>query len=315
MPGVENNDQFDLLRQINLNHLLYFWAVGKCGSVSAAARRLGVSQPGVTSQVHTLEKRLGATLLERGPRGISLTPAGRVAMRFADGIIGGCADLVRALPVREAEDRPFVVGTVDSVPKVVVRSILKCITNDVRRPQVVCREWGLDKLLSELSVHNLDAVISDSPLSESDGTGFESYTAASSTVDFYSVPRMARKLRRGFPGSVKTIPMLLPAAGTALRSSIDRWFSLHQMTPQIAVESDDRSLLHNFAEAGLGILPVATISAVDISRQFGLEHIGRINNVHEDYFVTTLRQPNGHSAIAELRQALQFADAFRFRKG
>jgi LysR family transcriptional regulator, transcriptional activator of nhaA len=316
MLESENNDQFDLLRQINLNHLLYFWAVGKCGSVSAAARRLGVSQPGVTNQVHTLEKRLGATLLERGPRGITLTPAGLVAMRFADGIIGGCSDLVRALPLQEdLEDRPFVVGTIDSVPKVVVRSILKCITRDARRPQVVCREWSRERLLSELSLHRLDAVISDSPLNEADRTGFESYAAATSTVDFYSSPELARKFRRGFPGSVKTAPMLLPSTGTALRASIDRWFAIHELTPQIAVETDDRSLLHNFAEAGLGVLPVATISAPDISRQFGLERIGRIKNVQEAYFVTTLNRPDEHRSLAGLRQALQFADAFRFHQG
>jgi LysR family transcriptional activator of nhaA len=316
MSETPNIDPFDLLRQINLNHLLYFWAVGKSGSFSAAARRLGVSQPGVTTQVHTLEKRLGATLLECGARGITLTPAGQVAMRFADGIIAGCSDLVRALPLLEEDgNRPFVVGTVDSVPKVVVRSILRCITNAERRPQVVCREWARDKLLSELSLRRLDAVISDSPLNDSDKAGFESYAAATSTVDFYSVPDLARKYRRGFPGSVKTAPMLLPAAGTGLRSSIDRWFALHEMTPQIAIETDDRSLLHNFAEEGLGVLPLPTISAADVSRQFGLERIGRIDNVHEDYFVTTLRQPHEHSAIAGLRQALQFADAFRFRKG
>jgi LysR family transcriptional activator of nhaA len=109
--------------------------------------------------------------------------------------------------------------------------------------------------------------------------------------------------------------MLLPPTGTALRASIDRWFAIHELTPQIAVETDDRSLLHNFAEAGLGVLPVPTISAADISRQFGLERVGPISNVHEDYFVTTLVQPHKQSAIVGLRQALQFADAFRFRKG
>lgn len=89
MPPIDANDAFGLLRQVNLNHLMYFWAVGQAGSVSAAAERLGVAQPGVTSQLRTLEQRLGARLVDRGPRGVTLTPEGRVAMRFAEEVVFG----------------------------------------------------------------------------------------------------------------------------------------------------------------------------------------------------------------------------------
>src|SRR5690242_8841676 len=100
MRVITKSDIFRLLRQVNLNHLLYFWAVGQTGSVTAAAERLGVSQPGVTSQLRRLENRLGAKLLDRGPRGVTLTKAGQLAMRFAEEVVGVCSELVRSIPLQ-----------------------------------------------------------------------------------------------------------------------------------------------------------------------------------------------------------------------
>lgn len=55
-----------------------FLAVASASSVSAAARRLHLSQPAVTKQVRALERSLGVQLLERTPRGVRLTEAGEL---------------------------------------------------------------------------------------------------------------------------------------------------------------------------------------------------------------------------------------------
>lgn len=50
-----------------------FLAVIECGSISAAARKLGVSQPGLTKRLGASEARLGAALRKRTPTGVTLT--------------------------------------------------------------------------------------------------------------------------------------------------------------------------------------------------------------------------------------------------
>ena len=60
------------------------------GSISAAARGAGVSQPTASAGLHRLERRLGLELLARGPRGTALTAAGR---RVAE----AARDVVRAV--------------------------------------------------------------------------------------------------------------------------------------------------------------------------------------------------------------------------
>ena len=53
-----------------------FLAVAETGSLSAAARRLGASQPTVGRQISAMEDALSATLFRRQPRGMALTEAG-----------------------------------------------------------------------------------------------------------------------------------------------------------------------------------------------------------------------------------------------
>lgn len=69
---------------MELRHLRYFIAVAEEGSLSnAAEKRLHTAQPSLSRQIRDLELEVGAKLLERRPRGISLTPAGRIFLTHA----------------------------------------------------------------------------------------------------------------------------------------------------------------------------------------------------------------------------------------
>lgn len=58
------------------------------GSLSAAARKLGWTQPALGAQMKKLERDAGTPLISRHARGISLTPAGEVLLGHADAIAG-----------------------------------------------------------------------------------------------------------------------------------------------------------------------------------------------------------------------------------
>jgi DNA-binding transcriptional LysR family regulator len=72
---------------MELRHLRYFCAVAEELSFTAAARRLHVSQSGVSGQVRDLEAELGITLLRRNQREVALTPEGAVFLREAQEIL------------------------------------------------------------------------------------------------------------------------------------------------------------------------------------------------------------------------------------
>lgn len=63
------------------NQVRAFLATAEEGSLSAAARALGQTQPTLGRQVSALEERLGVTLFERVGRGLQLTQSGRELLR------------------------------------------------------------------------------------------------------------------------------------------------------------------------------------------------------------------------------------------
>ncbi|MFE1762860.1 LysR family transcriptional regulator [Streptomyces angustmyceticus] len=74
---------------MTLDDLRVFVAVCEAGSLSAVARDLGCTQSAVSQRVRRLEREAGIGLLERRPRGVAPTQAGRILQRAAsDGIDG-----------------------------------------------------------------------------------------------------------------------------------------------------------------------------------------------------------------------------------
>jgi LysR family transcriptional regulator, regulator of abg operon len=68
---------------VRLNQIRDFVAIADTGSLRAAARSVGVSQPAITKSLRLLEQELHVQLLERNARGAALTRAGKVFLARA----------------------------------------------------------------------------------------------------------------------------------------------------------------------------------------------------------------------------------------
>jgi DNA-binding transcriptional LysR family regulator len=74
------------------SHLSYFVKVAETGQITRAARILHIAQPALSQAITQLEAQLGVKLLERHPRGVSLTPAGAVFLEKAQIALEAQAD-------------------------------------------------------------------------------------------------------------------------------------------------------------------------------------------------------------------------------
>ncbi len=75
----------------------FFSALAACGSLSAAARELGISTPAVSKRLSQMETRLGVTLVNRTTRRMSLTPEGELYVAHARRILGEIDDMAQLL--------------------------------------------------------------------------------------------------------------------------------------------------------------------------------------------------------------------------
>ena len=73
---------------MTLHQLKILMIVGKCLSITKAAKELHIRQPSVTQQMKLLEREHGLKLYTvNGGRGIELTQAGRLFLKYAKKIL------------------------------------------------------------------------------------------------------------------------------------------------------------------------------------------------------------------------------------
>src|SRR5918997_1556653 len=107
--------------------VLTFREVARLRSFSRAAEELSLTQPAVSQQILSLEGQLGTRLIDRGPGGLDLTPAGALLLRHADAVSGRLRLATEQLGVLVAEERrrlaigafPSAIATI--VPEALVR--------------------------------------------------------------------------------------------------------------------------------------------------------------------------------------------------
>jgi DNA-binding transcriptional LysR family regulator len=89
---------------MTLDDLRVFAAVCRTANLSDVARELGCSQPAVSQHVRRLERELGLALVERRPRGVTLTDAGRALYSGVAESLGALDATIRRMEeLREGE--------------------------------------------------------------------------------------------------------------------------------------------------------------------------------------------------------------------
>ena len=88
-----------------LDALTVLLAVAEHGSLGAAARAVGLTQPTVSARIQSMERQVGFAVVERGPRGSRLTPAGAAFAEQAQAVVDAAAALDAGIAALRADAR------------------------------------------------------------------------------------------------------------------------------------------------------------------------------------------------------------------
>lgn len=80
----------------------FFSTLASAGSLSAAARELGITTPAVSKHLSLMESRVGVSLVNRTTRRMSLTPEGELYLEHARRILGDINDMEELLGASRA---------------------------------------------------------------------------------------------------------------------------------------------------------------------------------------------------------------------
>ena len=268
------------MQWLNYHHLLYFWTVVRAGGLAAAAEELRLAPSTLSVQIRRLEESLSEQLLRKSGRRLALTEMGRVVYDYADEIFSKGREMLETVRGRPT-GRPIrvVVGVADVVEKLVAARLIEAALRLPEPVRVVCREASPALLFEALARHELDVLITDTPVGPELRLRAYNHLLGESGVSFVATPSLAAQCRRGFPRSLDGRPMLLPTENMAIRRELDQWLEERWIRPRVVGEFEDGALLGEFGTAGHGVFVTPTMVEKPLLRAHRLRTVGRTEAV------------------------------------
>ena len=235
---------------IDLWTLRIFADIAATRSMTAAARRLGLTQSAVSQAVRRLETELAVQLIERGRRPIALTAAGTVLERRAEALLRDAAQLPQAL--RDANDMPaqdIRLGFVDTFASTAAPELIRQLTTTANRVVV----WsGLAPSLGKaLTNRELDAIVTSDALDDHDGL---------KRIILWTEPFLLllprayrpRSARHSLEAVAADLPMIRYSARSHMGLNVERQLRRQGLAPERRIEVDGSDALVAMVAAGLG---------------------------------------------------------------
>jgi len=290
---------------LNYHHLLYFWMVAREGTVAKAGDKLSLAQPTISGQLRALEEALDQKLFVRSGRHLVLTETGRLVYSYADEIFGIGRELQETLKGKRSTRRParLSIGVADSLPNVVAYLLLAPVWSMGEPVRVICREDRPERLLAELAMHELDAVLTDAPVPVTIRIRAFSHLIGESPIALFGVSQLATRYRRRFPHSLDGAPLVLPEEGSAVRRALDDWLHAANVHPDVKAECEDIDLLYACGQAGLGLFPAPVAIASEVCRQYHVVQVGTVKSVAARFYAVSGERRLQHPAVVAITES------------
>lgn len=246
--------------------LQVFYTVAKQLSFTKAAELLYMTQPAVTFQVKQLEEHFNTRLFERSHSKISLTPAGELALQYAEKILA----LTNEMETRLAELTGQVAGTLlVGASTTIAEYMLPRLLGEfkARYPHVHCRLTvaNSETIESKVADHTLDVGLIEAP---SHHPQLEAQVCGEDELVAICAPNHEIASHAAVtPTQLAELPYVSREDGSGTREVVDEYFRANGIQPDdlhIAMELGSREAIKGAVEAGLGI---AIVSRATIAKE------------------------------------------------
>lgn len=243
---------------MELRHLRHFAAVVELGNLSRAADKVFLSQPALTRSIKVLENLLGATLIERRPRGVVPTPAGEALYRHAKLMLNEAARArAEVTAVQSGARGSLSIGIAAMFADHIVDRAVAAICTSPAEVSMTVTQGFLEDLLDGLRDGRLDLIFSNL------GVG-----AMPEDVRIEPLVEVAAYVYAGAghplaqAGFVSKLELLAERWAVVdqphMRDFLDRYFAVDDLpSPTSVVRTNSLNLIRSLLSSGgfVGILP------------------------------------------------------------
>lgn len=289
---------------MNFKHLYYFWVTARAGGVMRAGEQLHITPQTLSEQIKLLEESLGRKLFRKKGRQLELTEDGHKALSYADDIFALGSELRAAMNNTHAGVRTleFRVGVADSVAKSVAYRLLEPALAIAEPVRLIGSEGKFPDLLAQLALHRLDLVIADEPLSKRISVKAFNHALGSTSMSFFCTSKLKASLQGRFPQCLHQAPMLIQGASSSVRQQLEGWLVRQKIQPRVMGEFDDGALMTAFGREGRGVFMSPTILEKETVAQFGVQVLGRTEELVEEFFAVSVERRISHPCVAAITQ-------------
>ncbi|MDR7124890.1 LysR family hydrogen peroxide-inducible transcriptional activator [Pseudorhodobacter sp. 4114] len=233
-----------------MKHLRYFDALAQHAHFGRAAEACAISQPALSIQMKELEEILGAPLIERGARQISLTPLGADFALRVQGILQAVeelGDLVRASfgPLTGR----LRLGVIPTVAPYLLPRIMRDLTARYPDLDLRPREAITQRLVEDLTEGRLDTALVALPVSEPGLTEYPLFDE-----EFILVrPQSDADKPVPNPETLREMRLLLLEEGHCFREQAISFCKLGSALPRDLMEGSSLTTLVQMVGAGIGV--------------------------------------------------------------
>ena len=169
--------------------------------------------------------------------------------------------------------------------------------------RLICSEGKFPDLLAQLALQRLDLVIADEPMSRRMSVKAFNHPLGSTTMSFFAAPQLKAQLKGAFPQCLNGMPMLIQGAAASVRQQLEGWLTAHQIHPRIVGEFDDGALMTAFGREGRGVFMAPSVLEAETVAQFGVEVIGRTDELVEEFFAVSVERRITHPCVVAITDA------------
>ncbi len=270
-----------------------------------AGEQLHTTPQTLSGQIKLLEDWMGRKLFRKNGRNLELTEDGHLALGYADQIFALGAELETAVRQAHGGRRllDFKVGVADSVTKSIAYRLLEPALAVAEPVRLVCHEGKFPDLLAQLALNRLDLVIADEPMSKRLNVKAFNHPLGRTAMSFVCAPSLKQRLNGAFPQCLNDFPLLIPGPHASVRQQLEGWLTRHQIHPRIIGEFDDGALMNAFGREGRGAFMAPTVMEQETVEQFGVELIGRTDELVDEFFAVSVERRITHPCVVAITDA------------